>query len=281
MSIRGVFRSAAPTVVLEIIRARRDLAGSPGSSPILSWLSACSPHVRSALERSRLSLLPLWLRRPLSLVIDVGANEGQWVSSLLSLLRVQEVWVFEPNPEAMQKCRRQLARYRGIDFRELALGSAPGSAVLHVTKSSDFSSLLRPNRTLIDDHYRDDPGQVIGECTVQVSPLDDLLPEGKLVDLLKIDVQGFEREVLGGAAKTLRNTAAVLMEVNFRSHYEGDETFGPLHSLMTDLGFQLWSISPPYRGPSGEALWADALFVNSTILPETAFIRPNSFRHNR
>ena len=115
-------------------------------------------------------------------------------------------------------------------------------------------------------HYESDSAKIVAERTVQVLPLDDLLPSDRHVDLLKIDVQGVEREVLGGARKTLRNTSAVLMEVNFRSHYEGDDTFGPLHSLMTDAGFQLWSISPPYRGPSGEALWADALFVHAEEL---------------
>ena len=266
MNLRNALKSIVPTVVIEIVRAQRDLVASPGSSPIRCWLSACSPRVRSALERSNFALLPLWLRRPLSFVIDVGANEGQWLSSFLSLLPVQDVWVFEPNPEAMQRCRQRAEHYRGIDFMEIALGSAPGTAVLQITRSSDFSSLLRPNSAFIQANYANDPAQVVAEHTVQVSPLDDLLPAGKQVDLLKIDVQGVERQVLSGAARTLRNTSAVLLEVNFRSHYVGDETFGPLHSLMTSLGFELWSMSAPYRGPSGEALWADALFVNAEKL---------------
>lgn len=144
---------------------------------------------------------------------------------------------------------------------EVALGSVSGRAVLHVTRSSDFSSLLQPNSSVIQANYADNPAQIIADRAVRILPLDDIVPADKSVDLLKIDVQGVEREVLGGARRTLKNTTAVLLEVNFRSHYDGDETFGPLHSLMTDTGFRLWSMSPPYRGPSGEALWADALFL--------------------
>jgi len=179
--------------------------------------------------------------------------------------------VFEPNPEAMQKCRLRLGHHSGLDFKEFALGSASGIAVLHVTKSSNFSSLLKPKKPLIQAYYPDDPAKIVAERRVQVKSLDELLPSGKHVDLLKIDVQGLEREVLCGARKTLQNTKAVLMEVNFRSHYEGDETFGPLYSLMRDLGFHLWSVAPPYRGPSGEALWADALFLNAEKLNQTDF----------
>jgi FkbM family methyltransferase len=269
MRIRSLLRSAAPTLALEIVRTKRDLAASPGASLIGSWVSAFSPGVRSAVECSRYSLLPLWLRRPLSFVIDVGANEGQWLSSLLRLLPIEAVWVFEPNPEAMQKCRLRLRHRSGLDFKEIALGSAPGNAVLHVTKASVFSSFLQPNQALIEANYPNHPATIVAEREVRVESLDELLPAGKHVDLLKIDVQGLEREVLCGARKTLQNTKAVLLEVNFRSHYEGDATFGPLHSLMRDLGFELWSIAPPCRGPSGEALWADALFLNAETLSPT------------
>lgn len=263
MSLRSVLKSATPTIVHEIVKAQRELAVISGSTPIRSWSAACSPGVRAAIERSRFALLPHWLRRPLSFVVDVGANEGQWVASLLGLLNIQEVWVFEPNPEAMRECRRLVGHHGGITFKEMALGSKADSAVLHITKSSDFSSLLRPNTALIQANYKNDPTEIVAERTVEVAALDDLVPASKQVDLLKIDVQGVERDVLTGAKKTLQRTTAVLLEVNFRSHYEGDETFGSLHSLMTrDLGLQLWGISPPYRGTSGEALWADALFVN-------------------
>jgi hypothetical protein len=82
------------------------------------------------------------------------------------------------------------------------------------------------------------------------------------VDLLKVDVQGFESAVLFGAQRVLRNTRAVLLEVLLKSHYKGDHTFPELWNQMTEYGFSLWSLSEPYSGSEGEALWADAVFVN-------------------
>ena len=221
------------------------------------------------MERSRFVLLPKSLRRPLSFVIDVGANQGQWITSLLALLPVTEVWIFEPNPAAMAECRRHLKRVAGVSFNQVALGSKAGKATLQVTKASDFSSLLQPNNQLIHANYGDDPTQIVAQQAVEVRALDALVPGEKMVDLLKIDVQGFEREALRGARNTLQRTTALLLEVNFQSHYQGDDTFPSLLDLLTrELGFQLWGLSPPYRGNSGQALWADALFVNPSRMSQ-------------
>lgn len=262
MHLREFAKAAAPSVVHEIIQAHKTLTGLPISVSTHPWFSAFSPGMRRAIAGSRFALFPRWLRRPLSFVLDVGANEGQWLTSLLVLVPVKEAWVFEPNPDAMQRCRMRAAQYPGITFHEVAVGAVLGRAVLHVTQSSDFSSLLIPNTTLIEAHYSNNPAKIIAEQMVEVTTLDKIVPLSKEIDLLKIDVQGVEREVLQGASLTLKRTAAILLEVNLRSHYDGDQTFGSLYSVLEARGFELWSMSQPYLGTSGEALWADALFVN-------------------
>lgn len=270
MGLRGVLKSAAPAIVTEIVRSHRQLKDAHPSHSVHSWFAALSPRVRRAIEASRFPLYPRWLRRGLSFVVDFGANEGQWITSLLTLLPVKEVWIFEPNPDAMQRCRVRVGESPRAVFHEIALGAGSGKAVLHITKSSDFSSLLHPNTSLIETNYRNHPAQVVAERTVEVSTLDEIVPKSKKIDLLKIDVQGVERDVVLGGNRTLRRTAAILLEVNLRSHYHGDQTFGPLYSLFESQNFELWSLSCPYLGSSGEALWADALFVNRTFETDNA-----------
>jgi len=51
--------------------------------------------------------------------------------------------------------------------------------------------------------------------------------------------------------------------VNLQSHYEGDDTLPALWNQLASQGFSLWSLSPPFTGAGGEALWADALFLKS------------------
>ena len=267
MNIGRLARRAAPFVLDEIRWAHKQLADVHPRSRLRPWLSALSPALRQALREANFELLPPDLRRELDLVVDVGANKGHWIAALLRIVPVKHAFVFEPNPVAMSECRQRLAGRSGIEFKEVALGAERGSAVLHVYASSDFSSLLKPQQQFIAGNYTNDAVRSVAERTVDVFPLDELLPPGR-IDLLKLDVQGFERQVLAGARRSLTRIRAVLVETNFQSHYAGDDTFDTLFQLFTrELGFALWDISSAYHGKTGQALWADALFVNPRLAP--------------
>jgi FkbM family methyltransferase len=267
MRLRGMIKSSLPLYLLETIRAQRQLAPAYKGSVLASWFAAFSPGKHGALEQSRFGLFPPAARRAMDLVVDVGANEGQWITALLSLVPVEQAMVIEPNPAAMLRCKQRLQGRGGITFSEIALGASRGSAVLHITKSSDFSSLLDPDHKIINANYVHDSSAVVAEQEVEVFPLDDLVPAGKSVDLLKLDVQGFEREVLAGAVSVLRRTRIVLVETNFQSHYSKGSTFDLLFQLFTrELGFSFWNVSDPYRGKSGQALWADSVFINPALV---------------
>ena len=97
---------------------------------------------------------------------------------------------------------------------------------------------------------------------VPVSPLDSLTYNLSEISLLKIDVQGYEREVLKGATRTLSKTRLVLIEANLVSHYENDILFPELNGLMSDAGFVLTNLSPLFF-KEGKALWADAVYLNN------------------
>ena len=146
---------------------------------------------------------------------------------------------------------------------------------LHVPASSNFASVLQPREEFLAAHYGKSATSAIADFQVEVCTLDSLVPESKVVDLLKIDVQGFERAVLSGARRVLRNTRAVLIEANLQSHYVGDDDFPALWTVLNTNGFSFWSVSPPYLGQGGKALWADAVFVkekgqvSSPAKPET------------
>lgn len=221
------------------------------------WL----PISGGALARSRFGLFPPFLRSSLRFVVDIGANEGQWLECLLQFVDIPEVWAFEPNPDALRKCRARLARYHGIVYHPMALGDRAATTTLHVTASSDFASLLAPRTSFLTGNYGEDAATVISDEKVDVLPLDSIVPADRSIDLIKLDVQGFERSVIAGAGRTLEATRAILIEGNFQSHYDGDDTFESLSALLRRHGFEFWSISPPYNSPHGRSLWADAMFI--------------------
>lgn len=263
MSLRRLAKSLAPGILTEAVRSYRELSLVNGSTTASAWASALSPRVQVAIQQSRLYLFPKELRRRLSLVADIGANKGDWTLSLLRLIDVDDVWLFEPNPQAMGECQRRLRNFGNIHFSEIALGANSAQAVLRVSRASEFSSLRNLNRKFITDSYGADRLEIIAQHLVEIQRLDDALPRDRSVDIIKLDVQGYEREVLAGATLVLKRTKAILLEMNFHSHYEGDDVFESLYTLLSErLGFRLWSISSPYRGISAVPLWADALFIN-------------------
>jgi FkbM family methyltransferase len=259
-TLKRIIEALTPTFLMEIIEARMALSGVSNRP----WLDACSAVKRSALDRSRLSILPPALR-PLSFVIDVGTNEGQWIGSLMELLPIPEVWIFEPNPEAMKICQERIGRRPGVTYFDLALGDANGQAELHVTARSDFASILQPRVDFLEAQYGRNTHVVMNK-QVRVATLDSLVPESRPVDLLKIDVQGFEGAVLSGARRVLGSTRAVLIEVLLQSHYAGDDTLPALWNQLTDQGFSFWSISPGSTRRGGQVLWADAVFVKGDVM---------------
>jgi FkbM family methyltransferase len=256
-TLRSIAKALSPTVLTEVIKAKNMLA-SVSNQP---WLDALCPSKRVAIELSRLAILPPEFKRARSFVIDVGANQGQWIGSLTEILPIPEVWIFEPNADAMKICRKRIGNRLGVKYFDIALGDAASQATLHVTASSNFASILQPRNQVLEAHYGKDAARVVMEKRVDVCPLDSLVPESRSVDLLKIDVQGFERAVLSGARRVLANTRAVLIEANLQSHYVGYDNFAALWAMLSDRGFSFWGLSPPYAGRGGQALWADAVFV--------------------
>ncbi|NLR38324.1 FkbM family methyltransferase [Novosphingobium sp. ERW19] len=156
---------------------------------------------------------------PLGLAIDVGGNWGQSVVALQRYARPRKIITIEPIPTLAQQLRQQFSRDSGVDVREMALGPASGEQHIHVPRYRNFiydgiASLDReaalhwlderrmarftPDRLVVDSHK------------VRIETLDvlELAP-----DLIKIDVQGFESQVIGGGLKTIAtHQPAIIIE---------------------------------------------------------------------
>jgi FkbM family methyltransferase len=123
---------------------------------------------------------------PGSLAFDVGANRGHYAEALLELgARVVAV---EPNPELAATIRRH---YRGITVEAVAIGAEPGKATLRVGTYDGHSTLSGEWAALHPERW-------IGELDVDVTTLDALIARYGEPAFVKIDVEGFEPEVVSG-----------------------------------------------------------------------------------
>jgi FkbM family methyltransferase len=220
-------------------------------------MSPDSPEIESA----DLDMLPSWVEPRAGAVLDIGANEGDWTAAALQAFPGVEVIAAEPGPEPLSVLEPRFADHENVTVDPRAVTDTTGTSTYHRTRASVFASLLRPGQALHDLYpLPGSPTEVIETVEVKTVTLDELVGD-RPVSVMKLDVQGGELAVLRGGRRVLENTAAVLVEVLFLPHYEGDTTFPGLHEAMTDLGFLLMDLSRPFRLDEGPALWADACYA--------------------
>lgn len=187
-------------------------------------------------------------------VIDVGASHGQFSLFAAERFPKARILAYEPLPLAHADFRAvcgTLAELRGH-----AVGATSGTATLQVSGSDDSSSLLPIGQR----QMREFPGTgAVDETATTVVALDDDLPELSAPILLKIDVQGFELEVLRGAERTLRLVDEVYVECSFVELYEGQALADEVVAFLLERGLRLAGVFHTlYR--NSEAIQADMLF---------------------
>jgi FkbM family methyltransferase len=212
-------------------------------------------------------LAHLFAATRIDVVLDIGANTGQYARLLRSAGFAGTIISFEAIPQV----HAELKNASAADSRWLvapcaALGSRRGTVEIHIAGNSAASSSLLPMHAA---HLEAAPeSQYIGTQLVQLERLDELAPP-LLADrgpvLLKIDTQGYEKEVLRGSTGLLGSVAVIQLEMSLTPLYGGAPGFAEMILFMTELGFELFSMVPGLRNhKTGRLLQADGFFVRPT-----------------
>lgn len=192
-------------------------------------------------------------------VLDVGANRGQFALLALELFPAAQIFAFEPLAGPRAQLSAALGEEPRVTVVPVALGSAIAERPMYVAARDDCSSLL----ALAPEGSRLLPQACARAVeTVRVVPLEDVVAPDQLVPpaLLKIDVQGFEREVLDGAEPLLAHIDAVYLEASFCELYRGQPPAGELIGHLTSRGFALHGVHNPLCDAGGRVLQADLDF---------------------
>ena len=154
-----------------------------------------------------------------------------------------------------------------------AAGSEAGTAVLHVSRRDDSSSLL----PITDRQVAFAPGSSErGRIEVEVRTLDEMAGTTLLRPLvIKIDVQGGELQVLRGAERTLESADALLIECSFVELYAGQALAHQVIAYLAERGFRLAGAHDPEYGPDGRCIQAD-LFFERTVPAEEGVMVPQA-----
>lgn len=195
-------------------------------------------------------------------VFDVGANVGQTSRRFATAFPSAEIYAFEPISATFEQCERNTRDLARIKLFRLAMGASPGKATVHLKKYH----LLN---TLVEDLNQSASGTGVSE-EIQVTTVDEFTAEHHIgrIDLLKTDTEGFDLNVLRGAKQQIvaNNVVFILSEVGFRQSYPGNTSFFDLTEYLYDKNFRFYGLYDLAHHANGST-WANALFVNQTIVP--------------
>lgn len=182
----------------------------------------------------------------ISTVLDAGANEGVYGTRLRGWggHYAGQIVSFEPVHEAFERLRAISSSDAKWNVCPWALSDRTGQNVIHVPLGhSDLSSL--EEMTSAGRHLAQDAPII--DQQIEVKRLDDVIdqvvePGGRVA--LKLDVQGHERQLLDGAARTLDRIVMIECEMPLVAMYAGIESFSELLMHITARGFRpvgMWS----------------------------------------
>ena len=181
--------------------------------------------------------------RNVDLVLDVGANVGQYAENLRKEGYAGWIVSFEPTSTAYEALAARAAGDGRWKTLNMAVGEAEGTADINVSENSVFSSILPQSSAATTFDTR---AAVVHVESVRVARLDDVfadLPQAK-APFLKIDTQGYERQVLLGASNCLSRFVGVEMELPIIQLYEGTWKFHEAVALMNERGFEISNLIP-------------------------------------
>lgn len=197
-------------------------------------------------------------------VLDVGANCGHFSKAAAQCFPTAVVHAFEPLKVCQPALQKVVTRFPQVRVHPVALGERAGEVTMHENAFPDSSSLLPMTERHKELWPKTRPETKI---TVPLQTLDGLRDQfGAGPYFLKLDVQGYELNVLRGAEATLRDTLVVFTEVLFEQFYEGQVDFPTMFDFMRAQGFRFVEFASECRlPPRGELAYVDAVFVNAGL----------------
>jgi FkbM family methyltransferase len=198
-------------------------------------------------------------------IFDIGANKGQFLEKAVNHFKSANFYCFEPLKDPFDILQKYSNTHGNVKVLNYALGNEIGYSNIHCHLDHDESSSFLETTKICKEYYPFVEKQL--DKKVFMTTLDDfyskITPKPEPEILIKIDVQGYELEVLRGAIDTLINSKAIIIEINFDKLYQNQASFEDILFFLHDKGFKLKGFLEPIYSKDMHLIFSDFIFYNS------------------
>ncbi|UKE79344.1 FkbM family methyltransferase [Xanthomonas graminis] len=202
-------------------------------------------------------------------IVDVGAHRGESIQYFKSIYPDCQLYSFEPDPQNFAELKKMAAQF-GTTTMCVALGEKEEVGHYYRQSISHLGGLLQINADSIDSlgYARQATNE---EILVSKTTLDNACATLGIahVHILKIDVQGFELQVLEGATTILQHTDCAVIEIGLYDFYGKTNSFVEVVNLMQAAGFSLWDIAKLSKNPKSlRTDWIEVVYRKDLAQPQ-------------
>jgi FkbM family methyltransferase len=198
-------------------------------------------------------------------IFDIGANVGNYVVAMRDLGFEGEVVSFEPLSDVYDILKKRAQKDPAWKTSNIALGSHDEETFINIAGNGDSSSLLE----MLPEHLNSAPqSSYIGKQKIIVRKLDTIINDyyneaDRL--FIKIDTQGFEKEVLEGSVASMPKIMGVQLEMSLKPLYNGGILYLEMIDYLQQKGFHLFALENGFSNPeTGQLLQADGIFFKAS-----------------
>ncbi|HEY1736280.1 MAG TPA: FkbM family methyltransferase [Methylovirgula sp.] len=228
---------------------------------------AVSPDALARVEKC-MHFKTLFAKYAIDLIFDVGANGGQFATTMRDYGFAGDILSFEPVAAEFARLTAAATGDRRWAPMHCALGEREGEQTINIMADSVFSSFNAPSEAMTSAFAKEN--KVVATEVVTVKRLDRIIADQKLASrlphaLLKCDTQGFDLHVLEGCGEDLAKVRLLQIETSISKLYDNAPSMIHMLNYLDARGFAPVAFFPVNRLGDGSVVEFDYLGVNRRL----------------
>ena len=174
-------------------------------------------------------------------IIDIGTHKGEFLEKMLKIEKVKSFYAFEPQKDIFDYLKKKFSKNSKVTLMNYAADKEIGNKKLQINKLSMTSSLAEVNEKSLYFKFKNflthSKSNFVDHYKVQTNTIDNVFKDTNLKKtLLKIDVEGFEMNVIQGSKIKLKEIPYLIIENQFGNHYKNNN-FNDIKNILLKYNF--------------------------------------------